>query len=107
MGFIENINRIDFILKTKYRNVKINEFVDFKMGNCIRIVVEDKNKVLDAVISKSVLENNTFEWYYKSNPLDDESVLVERVSNVDSFGYVVEDIFEENRFDSNYLKNIR
>lgn len=52
------------------------------------------------------LSNYNFNWSYFSNPLDENSHLVERSSSVDSFANDVKDIFEKNRFSEDYLREV-
>jgi hypothetical protein len=52
------------------------------------------------------IENANFSWNYYANPLDENS-LVERVSSIYTFSSDVQDIFEKNRFSSDYLNQIK
>jgi hypothetical protein len=54
---------------------------------------------------KNIDGTNTFEFLYFSNPLDENSDLIPRNSNVESISEVVNDILTKNRFSEEYLKN--
>ena len=106
MSLKENINKLHFNLSNRF-NVIINEKSDLKLGQYLEILVTEENKELKALVTKKELENNTFNWKYLSNPLDENSTIVERKSNIDRFFNDVVDIFEKNRFDSDYLEKIK
>ncbi len=105
MSLKENVNRIHSELCDKY-SVNIEEGSDREMGNFIKLSVNEGSKKLIAFVSKTELENNNFNWFYSSNPLNEKSELIERNSNLSDFINHVSDIFEKNRFDSEYLKKI-
>ena len=71
----------------------------------VELVAINENKELVIVVEKRQLEQGKFTWGYYSNPLTKE-YLVERVSTVDSLIDDVKDIFNKNRFDEDYLKEI-
>lgn len=104
MNLKENINKIHFELSNQFDSVEINEKSDIKIGSYFEILVKESNKELKLIATKKDLENNNFDWKYLSNPLNENSFLVERTSSVDKFVGDVRDIFEKNRFDSDYIK---
>jgi len=93
-------------LTNNYENVSIVEKNDKKFGNYFELSVKENNKDLKIILSKQNIENQKFNWSYYSNPLDENSYLVERTSDINSFIKDVEDIFEKNRFDSDYLEKL-
>jgi hypothetical protein len=101
-----NINKIHSDLTNNYENVSIVEKTDKKFGNYFELSVQENNKDLKIVLSKQNIENQKFDWSYYSNPLDENSYLVERSSDINSFIQDVEDIFEKSRFDSDYLEKL-
>lgn len=107
MKLRENINKIHFELSNQFDSVEINEKSDIKIGSYFEILVKESNKELKLIATKKDLENNNFDWKYLSNPLNENSFLVERTSSVDKFVGDVRDIFEKNRFDSDYLQQIK
>lgn len=104
MKLRENINKIHFELSNQFDSVEINEKSDIRIGSYFEILVKESNKELKLIATKKDLENTTFDWKYLSNPLNESSSLVERTSSVDKFVGDVRDIFEKNRFDSDYIK---
>jgi len=105
MGLKENVNKIHSELSQKY-NVEIEEGSNREHGNFVKLSITEGTKNLVAIIAKKDLEQNTFNWIYKSNPLNESSDLIERNSNISEFTGHVTDIFNKNRFDSEYLKNL-
>ena len=101
-----NINKIHSDLTNGYEDVSIVEKTDKKFGNYFELSVKENNKDLKIVLSKQNIENQKFDWSYYSNPLDENSYLVERSSDINSFIQDVEDIFEKSRFDSDYLEKL-
>jgi hypothetical protein len=102
----QNLNKIHFLLSDKF-NVELNEKSDLKIGNYIEFIIREDNKEIKASIKKSELNNNNFNWNYLSNPLNESSTIVERFSSVDGFINDIVDIFQKNRFDSDYLEKIK
>jgi len=105
MGLKENVNRIHSKLSDIYNQVEISEKQDIKTGNFVQFTVINENKKLILNINKIELENDKFNWSYYSNP-DNLGHTVERFSSVNSFQNDVNDIFEKNRFSSEYLQNL-
>jgi hypothetical protein len=104
MSLKSNINKVHFSIKESYQNTDIKEKSDKKFGNYFEINVLHENKNIKMILTKQDLEGNVFKWKYYSNPLDVNSYLVERISNVDNILEHVKDIFDKKRFDSEYLK---
>jgi hypothetical protein len=106
MKIKENLNKIHFLLSDKF-DVELNEKSNLKLGNYIEFIIKENNKELKAFIRNIELNKNIFNWNYFSNPLDEKSLIVERRSSVNNFINDVIDIFEKNRFDSDYIKKIK
>lgn len=107
MNFRDNINKIHYNISNSFNKVSINEKSSIEYGNYIELSINESGKDLITIIKKSDLESSEFNWLYKSNPYDKNSTLIERKSSVDNFINDVKDIFEKNRFDSGYIKNIK
>ena len=107
MALKENINKIHIDLLHKYEDITLNEGSDLQNGNYISLIIKDSDKELNIKIKKENLELNDFDWIYKSNPNNEDSHLVERRSNINFFLDDVKDIFEKERFDSEYIKTIK
>ena len=106
MNLKQNINKIHVELQDITDSVNLFEKNDLTYGNYIQIECIKENKKLVAIITKKDLDSDYFNWRYLSNPNDSESI-VERTSNVHNFVEHVADIYNKNRFDSDYIKNIR
>ncbi len=104
MSFKENINKLHFDLTSKYE-VSIEE-CQSKMGNFVKFHIKESKKELIVNINKSSLEKNLFDWTYNSDPLNENSDLIERTSTLDKFIVDITDVFEKNRFSSDYLKKL-
>lgn len=107
MPLKDNINKIHIELLNEYSDVSINEGTDKKTGNFINLIITENKKVLDIKINKRDLEFLQFNWGYKSDPSNENSFLVERNSELSSFLSDVKDVINNNRFDSEYIKNIK
>jgi hypothetical protein len=105
MNLRSNVNRIHSDLNSVYESVKIEEKSNRELGNFVELVINEGKKQLVVKIKKYELEKDVFGWNYLSNP-DDISTVVERVSNLNNFILDVQDIFEKNRFDSDYLQKL-
>jgi hypothetical protein len=102
----ENINKIHGDLLDKFYQVEINEKFD-RTSNYFELSINENNKKLIVRVDKKELESNDFNWRYAANPLSQNSIMVERYSNVNSFINDVCDIFDKNRFDSEYINNLK
>jgi hypothetical protein len=107
MALRENLNKIHISLINNFESVSIEEGSSLEHGNYVTLKINEDNKSLVMIISKKNLENSIFSWKYKSDPTNIDSFLVERTSNVDGLLEDIKDIFQKNRFDSNYIKNIK
>jgi len=106
MALKEYINRIHSDLSNNFDGVSIEEKSSLNLGNYIEFSITESNKQCSVMIKKVDIESKQFNWLYKSNPLKEDSHLVERTSNVEGFLNDVKDIFEKNRFDSDYINEI-
>lgn len=106
MSLKYNINLIHSNIKESYKETEIKEKSDKKFGNYFELNIISEDKELRIILEKKDIEGNVFNWKYFSNPLNEESQLVQRTSNINNISEHVKDIFSKNRFDENYLKNI-
>jgi predicted nuclease of restriction endonuclease-like (RecB) superfamily len=106
MDIKANINKIHIDLLNNFEKISIEEKNSLELGSHFEIIINESNKVVRAIISKRGLENEKINWKYYSNPNDLNSYLVERDSTVYNFYEIVKNIFEKNRFDSDYLKSL-
>jgi hypothetical protein len=104
MNLRENINKVHFDLQNRFGEVTITEKSDLKLGNYFELSILEENKEVKVILRKNEVEKNVFEWSYFSNPLNESSNLVERTSKLEMFSLDVQEVFEKNRFDSDYNK---
>ncbi len=106
MNLRVNINKIHADLLSNCEEVSIVEKSSLEIGEYVEISAIKESKELVMIISKRDLENNQFNWKYYSNPTK-KDFLVERNSSVLNMINDVNDIFEKNRFDSEYIETIQ
>lgn len=106
MELKSNINAIHVALSSKFDNIIVEEKSDINRLNYIKLSINENNKNLVVFVSKSSLEYDIFNWEYLSNPMNESSDLISRTSNINSFINDVEDIFNKNRFNSEYIEFI-
>lgn len=106
MSLRVNINRIHADLISTCQEVSIQEKSSIDRGEYVEISAVKESKELIMIISKRDLENEQFNWKYYSNP-NKREFLVERNSSALTIINDVEDIFEKNRFDSDYINTIQ
>ena len=102
MSLKYNINLIHSNIKESYKETEIKEKSDKKFGNYFELNIISEDKELRIILEKKDIEGNVFNWKYFSNPLNEESQLVQRTSNINNISEHVKDIFGKNRFDKNY-----
>lgn len=107
MDFKININKLHFDTSNMFDKVLISEKSNNKYGNYIEMSIFEGTKEAKIIIKKSDLNENVFKWEYFSNPLVNESYMVERVSSLESFVNDINDIFDKNRFDTDYINNLK
>lgn len=100
-----NINRIDVLLQEKFEDVLVKENSSPKFGKFFEICIKKDKEVRIILPYKNIDGTQTFEFLYYANPLDEESDLIRRRSDVESISEVVNDILTRNRFNEEYLKN--
>jgi len=102
-----NINKIHSDLNSQFygHDVKIEEKSSVKFGNYFELSVIKEGKEAKIILPMSSLNYN-FNWSYFSNPLDENSHLVERTSSIDDFASDVKNIFDKNRFSQDYLNEV-
>lgn len=108
MNLKYNINKIHSDLTSEFfrDGVKLEEKSSNRFGNYFELSIFKEGLEAKVLISMPSLNNVSFNWSYFSNPLDDNSHLVERHSSVDTFVSDIKDIFEKKRFSEIYLKEI-
>lgn len=107
MNLKQNVNKIHIDLSNNFEEVNISEKSDLTYGNYIELSVTEGNKNLKMIVTKRDIENYNFNWKYFANPLNENSDLVDRSSTLDGLVNDVKDIFEQNRFNSEYIESIK
>ena len=87
-------------------NVKVREGANTKLGNYVEFSVKE-NLECKFFIKKVDLEKNNITFLYSTNPLNEESNLISRVSNVGKLAESIKDIIDNKRFDSEYLNKLK
>ena len=100
-----NINKLHGLLLKEFNEVKIEEKSSIEFGYYFQISVNE-DKEVKFIVSKREMENDNFNWKYFSNPLEENSFLVERKSNIDTMVDDIKEILIKNRFDEDYLTKI-
>ena len=98
-----NINKLHGLILNDFTDVKIEEKSSFEFGNYFEISIKE-GKEVKIILTKKEIENQIFEWKYFSNPLDENSFLIERRSSIENISNDIKEIFEKKRFDEEYLK---
>lgn len=104
-----NINKIHgnlLSIKEIGDTVSIAEKSDKKHGSHFEILAEMAGRQLKMIVRKSELESDRFSWSYYADPTSEDSHLIERTSTTDSVSSDIVEIFEKERFDSEYLSKI-
>ena len=84
MSLKYNINLIHSNIKEFYKETNIKESSDKKFGNYFKLNIISEGKELIIIVNKKDLEGNIFNWKYYSDPLNEDSHLVERTSDFES-----------------------
>jgi hypothetical protein len=106
MDFKSNLNRIHYLLTEKFNNVTIIEKSNQKLGSYIELSVKE-NLECKILIRKVDLELPNVNFLYLTNPLNEQSSVISRVSNVEIFADSINDIIKNERFDSEYIDSIK
>lgn len=101
-----NINKIHSDLLSNFEEVRIDEKSDKKFGNYFLISAINEGKEVKLILTKKSVETGNLNWSYYSNPLKDDSLLVERTSSIADITTDVKDVISKNRFDEEYISSI-
>jgi hypothetical protein len=104
MDLKSNINRIHSDLTNTFDSVLISEKANSKMGNYFEIVICEGFAEAKVIVKYNNLGASVVHWSHYSNPLDNESTLIDRSSLLENLSYDIKEIFEKNRFSSEYIK---
>lgn len=101
-----NINKIHGDFLTNFEEVRIDEKTSKELGNYFLISAINEGKEVKMILTKKSVESGNLEWSYYSNPLKENSTLVERSSSIDNITSDVKDVINKNRFDEEYISSI-
>jgi len=101
-----NINKIHSELLSNFEEVRIDEKSDKKFGNYFLISAINEGKEVKLILTKKSVESGNLNWSYYSNPLKEDSLLVERTSSISDITTDVKDVITKNRFDEEYISSI-
>lgn len=101
-----NINKIHSDLLSNFEEVRIDEKSDKKFGNYFLISAINEGKEVKLILTKKSVESGNLNWSYYSNPLKEDSLLVERTSSIADITTDVKDVIVKNRFDEEYITSI-
>ena len=112
---IQNINKIDRILKESFEKVEIHENAhrsNFYFDvTCQKMVGTDqggsKTYQIKSKILKESINRGNIEWLYASNPDNEKAGWIERSSTIDSFSEDLLDIVYKNKLDESYVRSLK
>ncbi len=104
MDIKTNINKIDYDLKSRFRDVKILEKSSLKFGKHFEIEINESRIVKAIIPFRNIDGKSNFNWFYYSNPISESSDMIPRNSNVHDFLIHVEDVLINDRFSEDYKK---
>ncbi len=102
-----NINRLHLLLSNKFSDVEIEEKASSKIGQYFKISINEGKQVDILIPFKNIDNKSIINWEYLSNPLDENSYLISRKSDIDSIPNIVSDIIDNNKFSSDYIEAIK
>jgi len=106
MDAIYNINKIHSDLTNNFQEVKIEEKSNAKLGKYFEIVTLNEGLAVKMIVTLKDLESPNIKWSYFSNPLNENSDLVERTSSIYTLSGDVQDVISKKRFSDEYLTEI-
>lgn len=108
-----NINKIDFGLKSLLENVYITEktignryFFEISANGLFNESVGSQRREAVVRIDKWDLLNTSIRWSYSTNPLNENSDWIERVSSLDMVASDIYDVLKTKKMDSAYFESL-
>ncbi len=109
----ENINKIDYDLKNLFEDVKIleksnkgNYYLEIGASCIFESNNEKKKGEVKVEISKPNLNSNTIKWSYYTNPVNESSDKIERISNIESIASDIYDIISSKKMANDYFESL-
>ena len=106
MEFKSNLNRIHYLLTEKFSDVTICEKSNQNLGSYIELSVRE-NLECKVLIKKVDLERTNVSFLYLTNPTNENSFVISRVSSVETFADTIKDIIDNKRFESEYVESVK
>ena len=106
MDAIYNINKIHSDLTSGLEEVKIEEKSSTNLGKYFEITSMNEGLAVRMIVTVKDLESSNIKWSYYSNPLNENSDLVERTSNILTIVNDVKEVISKKRFSEEYLTEI-
>jgi len=112
---IQNINKIDRILKESFEKVEIHENAQrsnfYFDVTCQKTVTTEnggtKTYQIKSKILKESINRSNIEWLYASNPDNEKLGWIDRTSTIESFSGDLLDVIYKNRLDESYIRSIK
>lgn len=109
----ENINKIDYDLKNLFSEVKISEktdrgnyFFEVNATDYTQFKGEKKEAQVRVEISKPDLMRSVVKWSYYTNPLNENSEKIERISFVDNIAVDIHEILTGHKMETEYFESL-
>ena len=105
----ENINKIDYDLKNLFENVEVfeksnrsNYYFEVNASS----IVENKNTQVKVEISKNDLNDRNIKWSYYTNPVNESSDKIERVSTIATIAKDIHDVLVKRQMVFEYFESL-
>lgn len=107
------INKIDYDLKSLIENVYISEkslgnryFVEISVNGLFNEGIGHQRRETVVRIDKRDLVTNPIRWSYSTNPLNEDSDWIERVSSLEMVSSDIYDVLKAKKMDSAYFESL-
>ena len=108
------INKIDFELKAFFENVYIKEkfyktgYFEISANKITYLNESEEYKRLEAklIINQPDLLQDKIKWSYSTNPLDENSIWLDRLSTMETISEDIINIIKEKRLNEDYIFNV-
>lgn len=112
---IQNINKIDRILKESFEKVEIHENAQrsnfYFDVTCQKTIITEngglKTYQIKSKILKESINRTNIEWLYATNPDNEKLGWIDRTSTIDNFSQDLLDVVYKNKLDESYLRSIK
>jgi len=109
----ENINKIDFELKNLFEEVDIKEktnrgnyYFEINATSYVYFQNEKKEAQVKVEISKPDLASNFIKWSYYTNPLNQNSDKIERLSSIENISNDIYEVLSKKKMEKEYFESL-